>query len=86
MILHTTEVTPLSGYRLFLRFNNGESGEVDLSGEIDGEVFEALRDPAVFATASQHPLMRTASWANGADIAPEFLLDLMHAQQGDRAA
>jgi hypothetical protein len=43
MILHTTEVTPLPGYRLFLRFNNGEAGEVDLSAEIDGEVFEALR-------------------------------------------
>ncbi|MEF8754718.1 MAG: DUF2442 domain-containing protein [Accumulibacter sp.] len=86
MILHTTEVTPLSGYRLFLRFNNGESGEVDLSHELDGEVFEPLRDPALFATASQHPVMRTVAWASGADIAPEFLLDLMHAQQGDRAA
>ena len=86
MILHTTEVAALPDYRLFLRFNNGEAGEVDLSAEIDGEVFEALRDPDVFATASQHPLMRTAAWANGADFAPEFLLDLMHAQQGDRAA
>ena len=86
MILHTTEVTPLSGYRLFLRFNNGEAGEVDLSAEIGGEAFEALRDPAMFATASQHPLMRTAAWANGADVAPEFLLDLMRAQQGDRTA
>ncbi len=86
MILHTTEVTPLSDYRLFLRFNNGEAGEVDLSAEIDGEVFEALRDPAVFATASQHPVMRTAAWANGADLAPEFLLELMKTQQGNRAA
>ncbi len=49
MILHTTEVTPLPGYRLFLRFNNGESGEIDLSGELDGEVFEPLREPAMFA-------------------------------------
>ena len=86
MILHTTEVTPLPGYHLLLRFNSGEAGEVDLSAEIDGEVFEALHDPAVFATASQHPVMRTAVWANGADLAPEFLLVLMHAQQGNRAA
>lgn len=86
MILHTTEVAPLPGYRLFLHFNNGEAGEVDLSSELDGQVFEALVDPTVFATASQHPVMRTAAWANGADIAPEFLLDLMHKQQGDRAA
>jgi hypothetical protein len=55
MILHTTEVTPLPGYRLFLRFNNGEAGEVDLSTEIDGEVFEALHDPAVFAYGKPAP-------------------------------
>ncbi|HMW57138.1 MAG TPA: hypothetical protein PKZ67_12065 [Accumulibacter sp.] len=73
MILHTTEVTSLPSYRLFLRFSNGE-------------VFEALRDPLLFATASQHPVMRTAAWANGSELAPEFLLDLMEAQQGNRAA
>ena len=86
MILHTTEVTPLPGYRLFLRFNNGAAGEVDLSAELEGEVFEPLRDPAMFATASQHPIMRTAAWANGADLTPEYLLDLMRAQRGERAA
>jgi len=86
MILHTTEVTALPGYRLFLRFNNCAAGEVDRFAELDGEVIEALRDPAVFATASQHPIMRTAAWANGADLAPEFLLELMQAQRGERAA
>jgi len=86
MILHTTEVTPLPGYRLLLRFNNDAMGEVDLSNELDGEVFEPLRDPALFATASQHPVMRTAAWANGADLAPEFLLELMQTQQGELAA
>lgn len=80
MILHTTKVVPLPGYRLFVSFNNGESGEVDLSTELDGEVFEALRDPAQFETAYQHPVMRTVAWANGADVAPEFLLELMHSQ------
>ncbi|MBI4740955.1 MAG: DUF2442 domain-containing protein [Betaproteobacteria bacterium] len=77
MILHTTEVTPLSGYRLFLRFNNGEAGEVDLSTELDGEIFGSLRDPTLFDSAFQHPVMRTVAWANGADLAPEFLYELM---------
>ncbi len=80
MILHTTEVTPLADYRLMVKFNTGESGEVDLSGELDGEVFEPLRDPALFATAHQHPIMRTVAWANGADLAPEFLLELMRSK------
>ena len=86
MILHTTEVMPLPNYRLFLRFNNGDSGEVDLTDELDGDVFGVLRDPALFATASQHPVMRTVAWANGADLAPEFLGELMQAQRQQQAA
>jgi hypothetical protein len=86
MILHTTEVVPLPNYRLFLRFNNGVSGEVNLANELDGEVFGALRDPQLFATAMQHPLMRTVAWANGADLAPEFLCDLVKAQSEQQAA
>lgn len=34
-ILHTTAATSLSDCRLFLRFNNGDTGEVDLSGDQD---------------------------------------------------
>lgn len=82
MILHTTEVTPLPGYRLAVRFNNGEAGVVDLSNELDGEVFEALRAPEQFFTAYQHPVMRTVAWQNGADLAPEFLLDMLHRSTG----
>ena len=86
MILHTTEVMPLPNCRLFLRFNNGQSGEVNLADEPDGEVFGALRDPALFATASLQPVMRTVAWANGADLAPEFLIDLMKVEQQQQAA
>ncbi len=62
MILHTTDVKHLGDYRLYLAFNNGESGEVDLSDELEGEVFQALRDPALFSTVHHHPVMRTAAW------------------------
>jgi len=85
MILHTVEVRPLLGYRLFLRFNNGAAGEVDLADELYGEVFAPLRDPALFATATQHPLMRTVAWANGADLAPEYLFELMSRQAQNAA-
>lgn len=81
MIFHTTEVKALPDYRLFLRFNNGVAGEVDLRDELEGDVFEALKDPAQFATACQHPIMRTVVWSNGADLAPEFLLELLNTQQ-----
>jgi len=81
MILHTTHVEYLGDYRLFLSFDNGESGEADLSGRLHGEVFEALRDKSLFATAHQHPLARTVAWNNGADLAPEYLLDLVRSQR-----
>jgi hypothetical protein len=78
MILHTTSVKYLGGYRLFLTFNNGAAGEVNLAERLHGEMFEPLRDPALFATAYQHPVIRTVAWKNGADLAPEFLFELMH--------
>ena len=81
MILHTTEVTPLPGYRLAVRFNNGENGIIDLSAELTGEMFAPLHDTDLFATAYQHPEMRTVAWA----LAPEFLLDLLHGRQQQAA-
>jgi len=58
---------------------------VDLEQELWGEIFGPLRDKAQFSTAHQHPVMKTVAWANGADLAPEFLFELMH-QQSQRAA
>ena len=85
MFLHTTHVEPRPGYRLFVRFNSGVSGEIDLSGELWGEVFEPLKDEALFATAHQDEVMETVVWANGADLAPERLLNLL-TQQVSKAA
>jgi hypothetical protein len=42
---------------------------------LEGPVFEPLRDPAVFQQFQIHPEFHTLVWANGADIAPEFLHD-----------
>jgi len=80
MILHTTKVEYRGDYRLFLEFNNGESGEVDLTERLHGEMFEPLKDLALFATAHHDPDIETVVWDNGADLAPEYLLDLLHEQ------
>ncbi|MDD5036714.1 MAG: DUF2442 domain-containing protein [Methylococcaceae bacterium] len=44
-----------------------------------------MQDKTLFATAFVDPEMETVAWANGADLAPEFLLDLLH-RQGQQAA
>lgn len=80
MFLHTTRVQALPDYRLHLEFNNGAVGEVRLYDELWGEMFEPLKDEALFASARHDEAMGTVVWANGADFAPEFLWDLMQSQ------
>jgi len=75
MILHVTEVECLGDYRLRLRFNNGAEGIVHLASELHGEIFEPLRDPTYFGCVKL--TSRTIEWPNGADFAPEFLLQAL---------
>jgi hypothetical protein len=75
MIQHVTSVQVVEAdyrgdHRVWLRFNDGLSGETDLSEELYGEVFEPLRDPLFFA---RFVVDETLLWPNGADFAPEFL-------------
>jgi hypothetical protein len=71
MFLHVLEARYLHDYTVWLRFNDGTSGEVDLGGELEGPVFGPLQDLEQFKrfTISCH----TIAWENGADFAPEFL-------------
>ena len=89
MSLHVVhlEVIPTNDDRRLLRlsFSNGVSGVVDLAAELDGPVFGPLYQRGRFSEAALHPLFRTVSWPNGADLAPEFLLDLLKRQQGHAA-
>ncbi len=71
--LHVEHVRYLGQYRLAVGFTDGTEREVDLRGELHGEVFEPLRDEAAFAAAYVDEETRTVAWPNGADFAPEFL-------------
>jgi len=77
MILHVVDVKYLNEYKIWISFNNGNSGVVDLQNELTGPIFEPLIDIALFKTIKVHPIMETVVWENGADLAPEFLHDLM---------
>jgi len=58
---------------LWLKFEDGLEGEVDLQRELDGEVFAPLRNPTVFRRFRLDPMLKTIVWPGGADFAPEFL-------------
>ena len=74
--LHVTSVRHLGGHRLAVTFSDGSEREVDLSGELYGEVFEPLQDEIAFAEAFVDAETRTVTWPNGADLAPEFLYSI----------
>lgn len=76
MFLHTNFVRPQSNYCLYVEFNNGAKGLIDLTDALWGDMFEPLKTPDMFLTAIQNSTLGTVSWANGADLAPEFLYDL----------
>jgi hypothetical protein len=73
VIARITAAQYVTGHRVWLRFDDGFEGEVDLSQELHGEVFEPLRDLAFFRHVQLHPELKTLVWPNGADLAPEFL-------------
>jgi hypothetical protein len=62
-------------YRVWLRFSDGLSGEIDLQDMLWGPMFEPLRDMAVFSHLGVDPELETLAWENGADIAPESLYE-----------
>lgn len=67
----------VEGYRVRLRFSNGETGVVDLKDSLWGRMFEPLRDPSVFKRFAVSEVLHTLCWENDADLAPEFLYDKM---------
>jgi len=75
MILHVKEAKYLHGYVIEILFNNGTKGIVDLSAELEGEIFEPLKNLKFFKKFKIDPILETIVWSNGADIAPEFLYD-----------
>lgn len=74
MLKDIVEARPLEGYRLYLRFEDGAEGLVDISQHItfDG-VFEPLRDRAYFQQVRVDAGSGTICWPNGADLDPDVL-------------
>jgi len=75
MILEITDARYVRDYVIWVRFNDGSAGEVDLANELDGPVFGPLRDKRLFKDVRVDSLLRTVVWPNEADLAPEFLAE-----------
>ena len=77
MLYRLVEARYVREFTLWLRFSDGVEGEFDLSDELDGPIFEPLKELEVFRSFQLHPELHTVTWPNGADFAPEFLHDLV---------
>ena len=69
--LHVIEVDYLGGHRLRLRLDDGTAGEIDLADDLEGEIFQPLRNESEFAKIRVEG--GTIAWPNGADLAPEYV-------------
>ena len=71
MFMHVTQARYCGDFKVWVAFNDGAEGEIDLSSELYGELFEPLKDKEFFRSFTLEG--HTLSWSNGADFAPEFL-------------
>jgi len=66
-IVHA-EVT--GDYDLRVVFDDGAIRDLSLEGQLDGPVFEPLRDPRMFARVEVDREAGTVTWPTGADLDP----------------
>ena len=78
MLKDIVEARAVGGHRLYLRFEDGVDGEVDLSGLLSFRgVFSALRSPEEVAKVKVDPELGTVCWPSGADLDPDVLYSLL---------
>ena len=75
MIARLLDAQYVQDFIIHIRFSDGAEGDVDLSTELTGEIFEPLNDASYFSQFTLHPELHTICWPNGADFAPEYLYD-----------
>lgn len=72
LILMVTSAEYVGGHTLLCTFNNGEKRKVDLIPLLDFPAYKELKDESEFI---RYGVDGTVFWANGADIAPEYLFE-----------
>ena len=72
-MLHVLDAKYLSDYRIWVSFDDGSDGVVNLSDLLKGPIFEPLQELDQFRAFTVDPELETVVWSNGADLAPEFL-------------
>ena len=72
MIPHPVEVKALTNFRIWLRYDDGTEGEVDLSDVAGRGVFKAWNDPTFF-NAVRLGSHGAIEWGADIDICPDAM-------------
>ena len=67
------DATYIGGYKLKVKFDNGETKVVDLKPHLDGPIFKALKQLDFFKSFRVDKDIDTVVWPNNADFSPDFL-------------
>ena len=73
MSFRVVDARQIHDFVLWLKFSDGTEGELDLRAELDGPIFEPLRNIEFFRQFRIDPDLHTLLWPNGADFSPESL-------------
>ena len=74
MLKDIVEVSVRPPHKLWVRFEDGVNGMVDIAVVTDfAGIFAALRDEAVFARVTVNAELGTVQWPNGADLDPDVM-------------
>lgn len=87
MLKDIVEVSVRSSHKLWLRFEDGVNGEVDITAATGfAGVFAPLREESAFADVAVNKELGTVQWPNGADLDPAILYAMLSGVQVNVAA
>jgi hypothetical protein len=69
-MIRLVEVTPIEGYRLKVRFNDGVEGVYSVEPQRRGGVFRKVQDLSVFNAVRINPDFGCIEWPGGVDLCP----------------
>jgi hypothetical protein len=72
---HVIEARYVGDYKVWLEFNDGRKGVVDLADELHGENRSFLRNRDLFSSFYLDYGLASIAWIDGVDFAPEFLYE-----------
>ena len=76
-MIRIVEATPLDGYRLRVRFNDGQEGIYSVEPERRGGVFKKLKDLSVFNAVGISSDFGCVEWPGGIDLCPSSMHEEM---------